>query len=415
MAVSLNDIKTKIASTKNTSQITNAMQMVSAAKLGRSEEAARNFQVYAQKVRKLLTDILHGNGSGGSTNPMLISRPVKKTGYIVITSDRGLVGGYNSSILKAVMELKEEYHPDGTGFEMICIGGMAVSLNDIKTKIASTKNTSQITNAMQMVSAAKLGRSEEAARNFQVYAQKVRKLLTDILHGNGSGGSTNPMLISRPVKKTGYIVITSDRGLVGGYNSSILKAVMELKEEYHPDGTGFEMICIGGMGADFFKARGIQPLYELRGLADQPSFDQVRKIISKTVEMYQNELFDELYVCYNHHVNTLTSQMRVEQMLPIVDLDPNEADEDYSLTFELETGREEILEQLLPQFAESMIYGAIIDAKTAENAAGMTAMQTATDNAKKVINDLTIQYNRARQAAITQEITEIVAGASALE
>ncbi|VLR37110.1 proton-translocating ATPase, F1 sector, gamma-subunit [Streptococcus pneumoniae] len=292
---------------------------------------------------------------------------------------------------------------------------MAVSLNDIKTKIASTKNTSQITNAMQMVSAAKLGRSEEAARNFQVYAQKVSKLLTDILHGNGAGASTNPMLISRSVKKTGYIVITSDRGLVGGYNSSILKAVMELKEEYHPDGKGFEMICIGGMGADFFKARGIQPLYELRGLADQPSFDQVRKIISKTVEMYQNELFDELYVCYNHHVNTLTSQMRVEQMLPIVDLDPNEADEEYSLTFELETSREEILEQLLPQFAESMIYGAIIDAKTAENAAGMTAMQTATDNAKKVINDLTIQYNRARQAAITQEITEIVAGASALE
>ena len=292
---------------------------------------------------------------------------------------------------------------------------MAVSLNDIKTKIASTKNTSQITNAMQMVSAAKLGRSEEAARNFQVYAQKVRKLLTDILHGNGSGGSTNPMLISRPVKKTGYIVITSDRGLVGGYNASILKAVMELKEEYHPDGTGFEIICIGGMGADFFKARGIQPIYELRGLADQPSFDEVRKIISKTIEMYQNELFDELYVCYNHHVNTLTSQMRVEQMLPIVDLDPNEADEEYSLTFELETSRDEIREQLLPQYAESMIYGAIIDAKTAENAAGMTAMQTATDNAKKVINDLTIQYNRARQAAITQEITEIVAGASALE
>lgn len=292
---------------------------------------------------------------------------------------------------------------------------MAVSLNDIKTKIASTKNTSQITNAMQMVSAAKLGRSEEAARNFQVYAQKVRKLLTDILHGNGSAGSTNPMLISRPVKKTGYIVITSDRGLVGGYNASILKAVMELKDEYHPDGKGFEIICIGGMGADFFKARGIQPIYELRGLADQPSFDEVRKIISKTIEMYQNELFDELYVCYNHHVNTLTSQMRVEQMLPIVDLDPNEADEEYSLTFELETSRDEILEQLLPQFAESMIYGAIIDAKTAENAAGMTAMQTATDNAKKVINDLTIQYNRARQAAITQEITEIVAGASALE
>ena len=102
-------------------------------------------------------------------------------------------------------------------------------------------------------------------------------------------------------------------------------------------------------------------------------------------------------------------------MLPIVDLDPNEADEDYVLNLELESSRDVILDQLLPQFAESMIYGAIIDAKTTENAAGMTAMQTATDNAKKVINDLTIQYNRARQAAITQEITEIVAGASALE
>ncbi|MGT2847170.1 F0F1 ATP synthase subunit gamma [Streptococcus massiliensis] len=291
---------------------------------------------------------------------------------------------------------------------------MAVSLNDIKNKIASTKNTSQITNAMQMVSAAKLGKSEEAAKNFQIYASKVRQLLTDLLHSGNFSSSNNPILISRPVKKTGYIVITSDRGLVGGYNATILKAMMEMLAEYH-DKHDFAIISIGGMGADFFKARGIQPVYELRGLADQPSFDEVSKIINKAVEMYQNELFDELYVCYNHHINSLTSQMRVEQMLPIVDLDPNEATEGYSHNFELECGREAILEQLLPQYAESMIYGAIIDAKTAENAAGMTAMQTATDNAKKVINDLTIQYNRARQAAITQEITEIVAGASALE
>ena len=293
---------------------------------------------------------------------------------------------------------------------------MAVSLNDIKNKIASTKNTSQITNAMQMVSAAKLGKSEEAAKNFQVYAQKVRKLVTDMLHGHEAENARHhSMLISRPVKKSAYIVITSDRGLVGGYNATILKALMELKAEYHPTGEDFEVICIGSVGADFFRARGIQPVYELRGLADQPSFDEVRKIISKTIEMYQNELFDELYVCYNHHVNSLTSQMRVEQMLPIIDLDPNEADEDYTLNLELESSRDSILDQLLPQFAESMIYGAIIDAKTAENAAGMTAMQTATDNAKKVISDLTIQYNRARQADITQEITEIVAGASALE
>lgn len=295
---------------------------------------------------------------------------------------------------------------------------MAVSLNDIKNKIASTKNTSQITNAMQMVSAAKLGKSEQAAKDFQIYASKVRKLLTDLLHGHEAENDKSkyhPFLKSRPVKKSAYIVITSDRGLVGGYNASILKSVMELKEEYHPTGEDFEVICIGSIGADFFRARGIQPVYELRGLADQPSFDEVRKIINKTVQMYQNELFDELYVCYNHHVNSLTSQLRVEQMLPIIDLDPKQADEDYILNLELESDRDAILDQLLPQFAESMIYGAIIDAKTAENAAGMMAMQTATDNAKKVIDELTIQYNRARQATITQEITEIVAGASALE
>ena len=126
------------------------------------------------------------------------------------------------------------------------------------------------------------------------------------------------------------------------------------------------------------------------------------------------KLFDELYVCYNHHVNSLTSQVRVQQMLPVEDLDHNEVD-GYTATFELEPNREMILDQLLTQYAESTIYEALLDAKTAENAAGMTAMQTATDNAKNVISDLTIQYNRARQAAITQEITEIVAGASALE
>ncbi len=160
--------------------------------------------------------------------------------------------------------------------------------------------------------------------------------------------------MSRPVKKTAYIVITSDRGLVGGYNASILKTVMEMKAEYHPIGDDFEVICIGSIGADFFTARGIQPVYELRGLADQPSFDEVGKIISKaSPECIKMNLFDEFYVCYNHHVNSLTSQMRVEQMLPIIDLDPNEADEDYVLNLNWNPDRDAILDQLLPQFAES--------------------------------------------------------------
>ncbi|CYT67193.1 F0F1 ATP synthase subunit gamma [Streptococcus suis] len=292
---------------------------------------------------------------------------------------------------------------------------MAGSLNEIKSKIASTKKTSQITGAMQMVSASKLAKSEQLAQSFQIYASKVRQITTDLLRGELMASDTsNPMLIRRPVQKSGYIVITSDSGLKGSYNSSILKAVMGMIEQDHDSKDEYEIIAIGSMGADFFRARGINPVFELRGLADNPSFEEVQKIISKSVEMYKNELFDELYVCYNHHVNSLTSQVRVQQMLPVEDLDHNEAD-GYTATFELEPNREVILEQLLTQYAESTIYGAILDAKTAENAAGMTAMQTATDNAKNVINDLTIQYNRARQAVITQEITEIVAGASALE
>ena len=291
---------------------------------------------------------------------------------------------------------------------------MAGSLSEIKGKIISTQKTSHITGAMQMVSAAKLTKSEQAAKDFQVYASKIRQITTDLLKSELVNGSKNPMLAARPVKKTGYIVITSDKGLVGGYNSKILKAMMDLIEEYHQDGN-YAIIAIGGIGADFFKARGMNVVFELRGLEDQPSFEQVGNIIAKSVEMYKNELFDELYVCYNHHVNSLTSQVRVQQMLPIAELDADEAAEEGVSGFELEPNREMILEQLLPQYTASLIYGAIVDAKTAEHAAGMTAMQTATDNAKNVINDLTIQYNRARQAAITQEITEIVAGANALE
>ncbi|MDR0199849.1 MAG: F0F1 ATP synthase subunit gamma [Streptococcaceae bacterium] len=288
------------------------------------------------------------------------------------------------------------------------------SLKEIKTKIASTAKTSQITGAMQMVSAAKLQKSENLAKSYQVYADKVRQITIDLV-SHDHGPAKNPMMVSRDVKKIGYLVITSDRGLVGGYNSNILKAVMAELRGKQP--SEYAVIALGGMGADFFKARGIDVIYEQRGLADQPTFEEVRDIVSHAVELYQQEAFDELYVCYNHHVNSLVAQQRLEKMLPI-SFDEKQTSENSSAdltSFELEPDRDTILDQLLPQYAQSTIFGSIIDAKTAEHAAGMTAMRTATDNAKDVIDTLTIQYNRARQAAITQEITEIVAGAAALD
>lgn len=290
---------------------------------------------------------------------------------------------------------------------------MAMSLNEIKSKIASTRKTSHITGAMHMVAVSRLARSESHSQSFQVYTQKIRQITTDLMKAELIKGTNNPMLIEREVKKTAYLVITSDKGLVGSYNSTILRAVMDMIEQDHDSEDEYAIISLGGIGSDFFKARGMTPIFELRGLNDHPSFEEVRKIIAKSLDMYQNELFDALYVCYNHHVNSLSSLVRVEQMLPISHLDPAEAS-GYTKSFDLEPDRDAILEQLLPQYAESMIYGAVIDAKTAESAASMTAMQAATDNAKQVIDDLTIQYNRARQAGITQEITEIVSGANAV-
>lgn len=307
---------------------------------------------------------------------------------------------------------------------------MAESLIEIKRKIASTKKTSQITSAMQMVSGSKLNKSEAASRNFQKYSAKVREIVThlaltqlEFIEGEEEedlfAEEVNPddyhsMLISRPIKRTGYIVITADKGLAGGYNSSVIKQTLTMLQADHDDESEYVMMAIGSAGADFFKSRGMNMAYELRGLSDHPTFDEVRKIVKAAVQMYENEVFDELYVCYNHHINSLASQYRAEKMLPISDLDAGEV-KSYELDYILEPNEEEILDKLLPQYAESLIYGAILDAKTTEHAARMTAMKSATDNAANIIDDLTISYNRARQTAITQEITEIVGGAAALE
>ena len=291
---------------------------------------------------------------------------------------------------------------------------MAESLMDIKRKIASTKKTGQITQAMQMVSGAKLSQIEKRAKKYQIYSDKVRQIVTHLAAGqllelataaNDDTETDKNQVISvasllqkRPVKKTGYLVITSDRGLVGSYNSTVLNVMM----------------AIGGVGADFFKARGMNLAYEYRGVSDIPTFNEVREIVKTAVTMYDNGVFDELYVCYNHHVNTLTSAFRAEKMLPISDLDVSEV-EDTNVEYLVEPDLDAVLDAVLPQYAESLIFGAIMDAKTAEHAASTTAMRSATDNANDLISHLSTQYNRARQAAITTEITEIVGGAAALE
>jgi F-type H+-transporting ATPase subunit gamma len=284
------------------------------------------------------------------------------------------------------------------------------SLREIKGRINSTKKTSQITKAMEMVSASKLNRAELNAKSFVPYMEKIQEVVASI--ALGSNDVTHPMLVTRPVKKTGYLVITSDRGLAGAYNSNVLRQVYRTIQERHTSQDEYAIIAIGRIGRDFFKKRGMNVVLDITGLPDQPSFADIKAIAGKAVNMFADGTFDELYMYYNHYVSAIQQDVTEKKLLPLTDLASNN---NKLTSYEFEPSAEEILVTLLPQYAESLIYGALLDAKASEHAARMTAMKNATDNAKELINTLTLQYNRERQASITQEITEIVGGAAALE
>ncbi|OIJ11743.1 F0F1 ATP synthase subunit gamma [Anaerobacillus alkalilacustris] len=285
------------------------------------------------------------------------------------------------------------------------------SLRDIKNRINSTKKTKQITKAMQMVSAAKLNKAQAKAQNFQPYTDKIRDVVVSIAAGSSEKENVHPMLQSRPVKKTGYIVITSDRGLAGAYNSSILRTVMNTIKQRHKSDQEYGLIVMGRIGRDFFKKRKMPIIQEIVGLSDNPTYADIKNIAMTTVQMFTDEIFDELNVFYNHFVSPIKQDVTETKLLPLTELTADAATPEYIY----EPNEEVILEQLLPHYAESLIYGALLDAKASEFGARMTAMSSATDNASSLIDDLTLKYNRARQAAITQEITEIVGGAAALE
>ncbi|MGX6445539.1 ATP synthase F1 subunit gamma [Neobacillus sp. K501] len=283
------------------------------------------------------------------------------------------------------------------------------SLRDIKNRINSTKKTSQITKAMEMTSAAKWNRGVMNAKAFVPYMEKIQEVTAAI--AVGSKGVNHPMLQARPVKKTGYIVMTSDRGLAGAFNSNVIRRVYQTIQDRHKSSDEYAIIAIGRVGRDFFAKRGINVALEISGVSDQPSFDDIKAIASSTVGMFADGTFDELYLYYSHYISAISQEVTEKKLLPLTDIQASGK----LTSYEYEPSAEEILEVLLPQYAESLIYGALLDSKASEHAARMTAMRNATDNAKEMIKNYSLQYNRARQAAITQEIAEIVGGAAALE
>ncbi|MBO8165556.1 MAG: F0F1 ATP synthase subunit gamma [Brevibacillus sp.] len=285
---------------------------------------------------------------------------------------------------------------------------MAQGIREIRRRIKSVKNTRQITKAMKMVSAAKLRRAQETATAAKPYARKIKEVIASI--ASGTTTVNHPMLQSRPVKKTGYIVITSDRGLAGGYNGNIIRKVLQTLKEKHQSPDEYAIFVIGRKGRDFFKKRNYPLLDEVVGLPESPSFADIKKIAAAAVQMYADERIDELYICYNEFHSAISQTPVMNRLLPLHEMDESK---ERKVNYEYEPSAEEVLSVLLPKYAETLVYSALLEAKASEHGARMTAMGNATDNASEMIERYTLFYNRARQAAITQEISEIVAGANA--
>ncbi|AEI38704.1 ATP synthase F1 subunit gamma [Paenibacillus mucilaginosus] len=283
---------------------------------------------------------------------------------------------------------------------------MAKGMREIKRSIKSKQNTKQITKAMEMVAASKLRRAQEAAEASRPYSEKMKEVIASI--AAGTKGVKHPMLQTRPIKKTGYLVITSDRGLAGGYNANVLRKVMNVIREKHNSTNEYAIFVIGRKGRDFFSKRNIPIVEEVTGLADSPTFADVKQVAASAVANFEKGTYDELYLVYNEFKNAITQIPTVKRLLPLEEVSGASVS-----NYEYEPSPEGVLEVLLPKYAETLIYSAVLDGKASEFGARMTAMNSATKNATKMISTLTLQYNRARQASITQEISEIVAGANA--
>lgn len=286
------------------------------------------------------------------------------------------------------------------------------SLKEIDTRIKSTKKMKQITKAMNMVSSSKLRRAESNTKQFRPYMEKMQDAITAV--AGADKNSRHPMLQQRKVKKSAYLVITSDKGLAGAYNANVLKHLIKDIEEKHASKDDYSILVLGQTGVDFLKNKGYDIHDSLIDLPDQPSFKEVQAIAKKAIDLYSEEEVDEVKIYFSHFVSVLENTPSTKTVLPLSPEDSSLGHGQLS-SYEFEPDKEAILSVILPQYVESLIYGTILDAKASEHATRMTAMKNASDNASEIIDDLSIQYNRARQAAITQQITEIVGGSVALE
>lgn len=281
---------------------------------------------------------------------------------------------------------------------------------EIKGKIASVQSTKKITRAMEMVAASKMRKAQERMAASKPYASRMRQVVAHL--ANADLEYRHSYLQEREVKNVGYIVVTSDRGLCGGLNVNLLKNVVKSAQEWNEKGAKAQYCVVGSKGVSFFKSVGGNVEATVNGLGDTPHLNDLIGSIKVMLDAYNKGDIDRLYIVYNEFVNTMTQAPTNIQLLPL------EAGEDEELKrhwdYIYEPAPKELLDELLVRFIESQVYQGVVENNACEQAARMIAMKAASDNAGDIIRDLQLVYNKARQAAITQEISEIVGGAAAV-
>jgi len=281
---------------------------------------------------------------------------------------------------------------------------------EIRTKIASVKNTQKITKAMQMVATSKMRRAQERMRLARPYAEKIRSVIANLNHANPD--YRHPFLVEREPKSIGVIVISTDRGLAGGLNANLFKQVLALVREWQAKNAQVSLCLIGSKGLTFFRRLSLPILANVSGLGDQPHVADLIGTVKVMLDAYREGKIDRLFLLHSQFVSTMTQKPNVEQLLPVESMAGSVLPEHWDYIYEPES--RDILEGLLMRYIESQVYRGAVENVASEMAARMVAMKAATDNAGKLISELQLVYNKARQAAITKELAEIVGGAAAV-
>jgi F-type H+-transporting ATPase subunit gamma len=285
---------------------------------------------------------------------------------------------------------------------------MAIA-KEVRTKIQSIKNTQKITRAMEMVAASKMRKAQERMQHAKPYAQKILEVIGHVAKAHPE--YPHPYLTTRTIKNVGYIVITSDRGLCGGLNSNLLKTVINDMKKWNNQGSEIYLTLVGNKATSFFKRIGGNVLGQASHLGDSPSVTDLIGIVKIMLDAFLDGKIDALYLCSNVFINTMSQTPTIQQLLPIVPSEDAKLTHYWDYIYEPDNAKD-LIEKLLVRYIESQVYRGVIENIASEQAARMVAMKSATDNAGEIINDLQLVYNKARQAAITQELTEIVAGAA---